>query len=1358
MLKTNFKFKGLSLLLAILMVFSCFSITAMAAPASDIPSEMLDNAYLDALEYTGYDVQAQKDDGSIFKKYGSSVSASIRSNISYGTGPSGLETVTSSATSSGKAPNISTFEANGLCCASYVSYVYYNYLPNVAGIDTSSVPCPSNPRAAAAYDTTADSWVNSGKARRISFTQNSDGSNFVPSEDIPIGSLIVFKHIPTGKIAHVAIYAGYYNGQYLITHVGDEKGPEFGSIVGMSKGGYPEAVVQVVVPEFVESYGAIEIQKNDTDGTGLAGAYFSATSTENSSLQYLIGPTNSSGYAISNERIPYGQYKVKETVFPTNYRSYGQTEWTVTVSSANNGKVKVTAVNELIPGSIKIVKTSEDNKVSGVSFKIEGNGVNKTVITANNGEIQTDGLKPGTYKVSEITEDKYEPQSIKNVTVVSGGTATVTFNNVLKRGDLTITKNAEDGLVEGLEFQLTGTSLSGHNVNEYAVTDSSGKAYFTDVLIGTGYTIKELNIPERYVVPEDQTTDILWNEVTQKTFENKLKKFRIDAFKVDLLLEYPDWDDGPIPMDMALSLESDEIVEEIGFPYGYAQGNATLEGAVYGVYKDDVLLDTYTTDKNGYFVTKYYPYGWDYYIKEITPSEGYLLDEEYYYLYCPPFYYDEEFNTEYMTVYEQIIRGTIRIAKHSDNGHSGMETPEVGAEFQVYLKSAGSYENAKETERETLIIDETGIVETKKLPYGVYTVVQTKGLEGKEMMPPFDVNITEEEKAYGYIINNATFKSFVEIVKKDIETGKVIPSAGIGFKVRNTDTGEFVVQKINYPTPTSIEVYYTDDTGKLMMPYALEYGNYEIIEQNTAYGYVLDKTPVAFKVDGSKDIVTVVKSNIAQKGTITINKSGEVFSSVSEKDGIYIPNYEEKGLEGAVFGVYAVEDIYTPDGTLRYSKDQKVATLTTSADGSVKSEPIYLGKYKVIEEKAPYGTVLNTEPIFTELAYAGEEIEVTSSVVSAVNQRQKVAINLLKQLEQDGKFGIGMNEEYKNIKFALYVAETLTAADGTQIPKDGLLDIIGIDENGLGVFAADIPVGAKLYVKEYTTDNHYLISDTVYPVEFTYGGEKIAVVQLNVNNGEAIENVIIRGTVEGIKTDDADNPIEGVIFGLFKADETEFKTETALLTAQTDKDGKFTFESIPFGKWLIKELSCPKEYVMSEETFEIDITEQDAVISIKAINKFIAGKVQIKKVNSENHEQKLSGAEFEIYLDVNNNKIFDFGIDTLLGKLSEVETGIYELDKLKYGGYFIYEAKAPEGFNKDDRYFYFGITTDKETVEVKNEADVGFINEPIPLPEVPHSPQTGDNSNIRLWALISCISLGVLLISSASLIKSKQKS
>ena len=845
----------------------------------------------------------------------------------------------------------------------------------------------------------------------------------------------------------------------------------------------------------------------------------------------------------------------------------------VTYAQSVNDPVKGYLNLKVSYGSAKIVKTSEDDKVDGVSFRVQGNGIDQTVQTKNGGQIQIDNLSPGVYTVTELVENKYEPQETRRVTIVSGQTSTVTFNNVLKRGNLTVTKSAEDGLSEGAKFHLYGKSLSGLSVDEYAVVESDGKAYFKDVLIGSDYTLEEVDTAIRYVVPEKQTADIEWNKVTNKSFNNILKKWQLTVTKSD---------------------------KETGNP----QGDASLAGAKYGVYKGEQLIDTYTTDKNGQFTTKYYVCGDDWSLREITPSEGYLLNTDSLHIGAEAKLYTAEYNlASPLKALETVQKGKIAIIKHCDDGSTQIETPEKGAEFEVYLKKSGSYSKARESERDILVCDENGFAESKELPYGIYTVKQTKGWAGRELMPAFDVFVNEDGETYRYLINNAVFKSLIEIVKKDAETGKIIPASGIGFKVRNTDTGEYIVQHINYPTPVDIDIYYTDSTGKLMLPEALPYGNYEIIEQNTCYGYVLDSSPVPFKVDGSQAIVTVEKCNMPQKGTVTVSKSGEVFSSVSESDGIYQPVYETKGLQGAVFEITAAEDIYTLDGTLRYAKGTVVDEITTDKNGKAVSAPLYLGKFEVREIKAPYGMVISNEVRHIELTYAGQEILITETTADVYNERQKAEISLGKALSQDEKFKIGMNNEILSVQFGLFAAENLTAADGSVIPKDGLLEIINCDENGKAMFTTDVPVGAKLYVKELSTDSHYIFSDEKYPVVFEYAGQDIGLVEIKANNGEPIKNDLIYGTVKGLKIDrEIKKPIKGALFGLFRADETEFTTEKAILTAQSDENGIFTFENVPYGNFVICELKPADGYLENSDIHHIQISENEQVIEITVTN------------------------------------------------------------------------------------------------------------------------------------------------------------
>ncbi len=935
-------------------------------------------------------------------------------------------------------------------------------------------------------------------------------------------------------------------------------------------------------------------------------------------------------------------------------------------------------------GSAKIVKTSEDGKIDGIKFRIQGNGIDKTVTTNAAGEIQIDNLAPGTYTVTEQTYDKYEPQESRQVVVVSGRTAAVTFNNILRRGDLIVTKTAEDGLTEGIKFHLSGVSLSGIAVDEYAVTDSTGKAYFNDVLIGSGYTLEEVDTPIRYVVPDNQSAAVEWNKVTQKSFDNRLKKWNATVTKSDS-------------------------------ETGAAQGDASLAGAVYGVYDGEELIDTYVTDANGQFTTSYYVCGDDWSIREITPSEGYLLDETSHHVGAEAKLYTVEYNSTALDVNEQIIKGNIAIIKHTDDGETQIETPETGATFAVYLKSAGSYDAAKESERDTLTCDENGFAQTKDMPYGVYTVHQTSGWDGRELMPDFDVFISANGETYRYLINNANFESYVKIIKVDAETGKPIPYAGAGFQLYRPD-GSLITQTFTYPTVTTIDTFYTNDEGYLITPESLEYGTgYSLVEVTAPFGYVRNSEPVYFDVtadnateDSAVVVIEVVKENMAQKGVIKVSKTGEVFASVTESDGLYQPVYAVQRLPGAVYEITAATDIYTPDGTLRYAAGEVVDTITTDETGNAQSKPLYLGKFEVKEITAPYGMTLNEEIRTVELTYAGQEIEITETAASFYNERQKAALSLLKAMERNGQFGIGDNGEITAVTFGLYAAEDLTAADGTVIPADGLLEIVSVSENGSAACMTDLPFGS-FYLKEIATDSHYVLSDEKYPVDYEYAGQDIPLVEIKANDGKAIDNNLIYGEIHGLKKDENGKPLGGALIGLFRADETEFTAENALMTATSAEDGSFYFTRVPYGNWVVREIEAPTGFVFSDTVYPAAVNEDGAVIEVEIENIRIRGNVQLTKVDKDYPDNKLGGAGFEVYCDSNGNKELDAD-DEKLGMLSEVSTGIYEMTGLVYGGYFVKETKAPEGFYLDENAYYFAITEHGATVVVENEAGKGFVN------------------------------------------------
>jgi len=888
---------------------------------------------------------------------------------------------------------------------------------------------------------------------------------------------------------------------------------------------------------------------------------------------------------IVNDAVTFNSAKSMPDVGKTVLVPYGDASLQDVITGVENDADPIRAYFKVktSSGNLKLVKTSEDGNVANIEFTVKGDGYSKTVKTNSKGEFELTDLVPGNYTVTEVTDSKYETQKSQTVKVESGKTATVTFENVLRKGSLEVVKTSDDNLNEGVKFHLYGTSLSGASIDLYATTNADGVATFTNVLVSGDkpYTLEEVNTADRYVVPKKQTATIEWNKVTQRSFENVLKKWNLTVTKTDAETKS-------------------------------AQGDATLAGAVYGIYNDGKLIDKYTTDKNGSFTTSYYVCGDNWTLKEIEPSEGYLLDETEYHIGAESKKYTIENNSVSMCVTEDILKGKIAIIKHTDDGSTKIETPEKGAEFQVYLKSSGNYANARKSERDTLICDEYGFAETKDLPYGIYTVHQTKGWNGTEFIADFDVFVNDNGKTYKYLINNASLESYVKIVKIDSETGKQIPYAGAGFQIYDPD-GKLVTMKYTYPEVTTIDTFYTNSDGYLITPETLPYGKgYSVVEVQAPNGYILDSTLVYFDItaentteENGVTIVKAEKKNTPQKGTITVEKTGEIFSNVTlsgEKVVFYQPEYSVSGLAGAVFEIYADEDITTPDGTVRTKKGELVATLKTNWKGTATSKQLYLGKYRVIETVAPYGTVINPEPHTVELTYSGQNEKVTNTSTSFTNDRQKVVIDLTKILEQNEEFNIGGNDETLNVSFGLYADEDLKAANGTVIPKNGLLEIITCDEKGKSTFTTDLPIGSY-YVKEISTDNHYILTDKKYPVLFEYAGQDTATVHISVNDGEPIENEIIYGTIQGLKIDrETGENITGALFGLFSITETEFTEETAIMTAESNEGGVFEFTDVPYGEYIVRELKPAEGYLPNEENYTVTISENKEFIEITVEN------------------------------------------------------------------------------------------------------------------------------------------------------------
>lgn len=839
-----------------------------------------------------------------------------------------------------------------------------------------------------------------------------------------------------------------------------------------------------------------------------------------------------------------------------------------------NGKNYSTTINDT-----NGVLSNYDFSGSGLTFSKSGNSLTITAEKAPKDDVLITVNKKNSQRKAVITwtDEKIGPQSGQLQDIVTFGQSVsdpvkAYLNVKVSLGNAKLKKVSEDGEVANVRFHISGNGIS-----KDVTTNANGEINIANLAPGN-YQISEYT-DVKYVPQDTQTVTIVSGQTASVQFSNVIKKFRVNVTKQD-------------------------------YEKGHAQGDAKLGGAVYGLYKGDSLVAQYTTDQNGAFTTDYFVCGTDWTVREITPSEGYLLNDTVYKVGADPKDYTVEYNNAPdMTVMEQVIKGKISIIKHTDDGETQIETPEKGAEFQVYLKSAGSFVNADKDERDTIVCDEDGFASTKLLPYGVYTVHQTKGWDGREKITDFDVFINTDGKTYKFLINNKNFESYLKVVKLDKETGKRIPYEGAAFEIYDSNNHRITMQ-YTYPQVTSIHTFYTNKEGYLITPEKLPYGDYTLKEVQAPYEYVLDDTPIPFVIsqeNASTDTgVTVVKvkaRDVAQKGVINITKTGEIFSSVEENNGVYTPKYSVGNLKGAVFEVYAAEDITTLDGTVRYEQGTLVDTVTTDDDGVAKSKELYLGKYTVIEKTAPNGYVHNTAKYDAELTYAGQNVSVTSTDLSVYNERQKVSVSLKKVMAKDKTFSIGNNGEITSVRFGIYAGEDIKANNGNVIPKDALITFANCDKNGSIVFDCDLPVGFKWYAKEIATDEHYILSNTKYEFDTEYQGQDVKVIDIKVNNDKAIENNLIYGSIKGLKVDrETQEVIKGATFGLFFANTSELTEKNVVLTAVTDENGVFVFNNIPYGEYLIKELNPADGYLDNEDVFTVTIKDNEQVVELTAIN------------------------------------------------------------------------------------------------------------------------------------------------------------
>ena len=833
-----------------------------------------------------------------------------------------------------------------------------------------------------------------------------------------------------------------------------------------------------------------------------------------------------------------GTYTVTEKVDP---RYEAQAPKTVVVKADETATVEFK--NTLRKGDLKIIKTSEDGIVADIEFTITGKNYSRTAKSDKNGEIVLPDLIPGTYTVTEKADPRYEAQEPKKVVVKADETTTVEFKNTLRKGKLKIVKTSEDGVVADIEFKITGKNFS-----RTAKSDKNGEIILPDLIPGT-YTVTE-KVDPRYEVQTPKTVKIEADKTATVEFKNTLRKGNLKIVKTS----------------------EDGMVADIEFTITGKNYNRTAKSDMNGeIILPDLIPGTYTvTEKTD---PRY----------EAQEPKTVVVKA------------DETATVEFRNT---LRKGDLKIVKSSEDG--------IVADIEFTITGKNYSRTAKTNAKGEIVLSD--------LIPGTYTVTE-KVDPRYETQEPKTVVVKADETAT-VEFKNTLKKWSLYIVKKDSETENVIPCAGTAFQIY-APYGTLVSMR-------GADIFTTDGEGCIITPEPLPYGKgYSIVEVKAPNGYVLDDAPVFFDVidantteEKGVTVIMVEKSDPPQKGRITVEKVGEIFSNVTAIGGGYIDDkgndvtfpivyqteYSTVGLSGAVFKVYADEDIVTPDGTVKVKKNTLAATLKTDENGKATSELLYLGRYRIVEVKAPYGTLLNREPKTVELTYAGQNKKITTATAEMVNDRQKVKIDLQKIMGIDERFALGINDEVLNVKFGLFADEDIVAVNGSAVPKDGLIEVVGCDENGFAEFAADLPFGSY-YVQELTTDEHYILSDTKYSVVFEYAGQDIDTVHIKVNNGEPIINEPKYGRVKGLKIDrETEETIEGAVFGLFKSDETVFSEDKAILTAQSDENGIFIFENVPYGDYLVHEIRPADDYIPNENNYPVMISEHEEVFEITAVN------------------------------------------------------------------------------------------------------------------------------------------------------------
>lgn len=1004
-------------------------------------------------------------------------------------------------------------------------------------------------------------------------------------------------------------------------------------------------------------------------------------------------------------------------------------------------------------GAVYNVYAGEDIVAAdGSTIYQNGALVKEGLTTGEDGSATLDNLNIGTYVVTETqAPDKLIcTGESKTVTLSAAGEneevsfSTVTFTNDRQKAAVSLVKQDGEtrqplaGAVFGMYAGNDIVSADGNvivrkdTLIEKVATGTDGKAGYTaDLPVNNSYYIKELQAPQMYVLNTSDVYSFAFNYAGDK------------EKKVEFTHTFTD---ERVRVNIHLTKEDSETGKN-------AQGDATLEGAVYGLYAreaigypdgssgvlypKDAQIATLTTDKSGNAsVSGLYP--GKYYVKEITPPAGYVLDEE---------EHDVEGSYEgdqvkeidcTITVAENVKKQPFQLIKAANNGKTDADLLK-GAGFSAYLASSlstkedGSYDFANavpvvltEDGKTEIFTDEKGYACTIPLPYGTYVVRETTTPHNFKPVADFTVIISENksEPQVWRVLLDGEFSAKLKIIKQDDETKKPVLVANTEFKIYDLDEGKYVEQTTTYPSTVTHKSYFTDENGYLILPSALKCGNYRIEEVMAPDGYTQNTNYVEIKVDSNTAyqmdsttgdaIITVVYENHPAKGKLIIHKSGETLKSF-KKDFAY----EETSLSGTEFAVFAAEDIYTPDHQVDeqgnrvviYAKDTLIRKVTTDEKGEAVLTDLPLGTYLVKETKAPTGFVLNSESKEITFLYKDQDTPVVEETVEFSNKRQKVDLKVVKEDGENGK-------KLEGAEFGIYNKNDILSGDKVIVKADTLLQKVMSDKNGLAQFTLDLPLG-KYYVKELQAPEGYVSSDEIIEFDASYQGQDVKVVKLSATkkNQPTTVEITKADVTTGVELDGA-----SLLILNKKGEVVDSWTSV--------KDKPHVIKGLKVGEtYNLREQIAPYGYLRTTDiTFQISDTaevqkvrmEDEVPIARLLVNKkgeFLDDVTLLDNAKGvvEHFFSYVTGSlkdvSFNVYAaediraadGVSENY---YTKDQLVGTITTDGTGIAELDNLPLGKYYIVEKETSYGYVLDDEPRYVDLTyRDQDTPVVTYSAD-----------------------------------------------------